>query len=106
MNWGSGWADAGGAMEGCFRVVGERAGRRNRERGGRGRVGFKRGKATRLVFGDGGGGGKSRRVPGAVLEGGEEVRAELTVVAAGAWSGGRAEARGPGESPSAMALLI
>lgn len=96
------WADAGVAMEGFLRTVGERAGRRNREGEGRGRVGFKRGKATRLVFGDGGveGGKKRRRVLGAVLEGGEEVRAELTIVAAGAWSGalvdlrGRAEARG------------
>lgn len=88
-------------MEGVLRVVAERVGRRNGEGRGRGRVGFRRGKARRLIFGDGDGGGEGkRRVVGAVLEDGEVVRADLTIVAAGAWSGalvdlrGRAEARG------------
>ena len=53
-----------------------------------------------LVFEGGGGKEKGRRVVGAVLDDGEEIRAGLTIVAAGAWSGalvdlrGRAEARG------------
>lgn len=88
-------------MEGFLRVVGKRVGRRNGEGGGRGQVVFRTGKARRLVFGDGDGGGEGkRRVVGAVLEDGDVVRADLTIVAAGAWSGalvdlrGRAEARG------------
>lgn len=97
VNWGSGWADAGRAMEGCMRMVVEAARERNRE--GRGAVVFKKGRATRLIFRDGDARGK-RRVVGAVLEDGSEVLAGLTIVAAGAWSGalvdlrGRAEARG------------
>ena len=89
VNWGAGWVDAGGAMGGCMGLVGEGA----RERG---RVVLRRGRVGRLVFGD----GRGRRVVGAVLDDGEVVRADLTVVAAGAWSGalvdlrGRAEARG------------
>lgn len=101
VNWGSGWVEAGRAMGGLLggvvRVV---------EAGGRAGVVFKRGWVRRLCFGDddggGGGGGErgKRRVVGAVLDGGEEVLAALTIVAAGAWSGalvdlrGRAEARG------------
>lgn len=81
-------------MEGCLGVLGGRVRERNRG-GGRGGVVFKRGRARRLIFGEG-----KRRVVGAVLDDGDEVRAELTIVAAGAWSGalvdlrGRAEARG------------
>lgn len=90
VNWGSGWADAGRAMEGCggwLREVVERRG---------GGV-LRRGKAGGLVFREGKG---RRRVVGARLDDGEEIRADLTIVAAGAWSGalvdlrGRAEARG------------
>lgn len=103
VNWGSGWADAGTAMDGCMRMVVEAARERNAE--GRGEVVvFKRGKARRLMFRDDGDddakGKKRRKVVGAVLEDGSEVLAGLTIVAAGAWSGalvdlrGRAEARG------------
>lgn len=97
VNRGSGWADAGRAMEGCMRMVVEAARERNAE--GRGEVVFKKGRATRLIFRDGDGEGK-RRVVGAALDDGSEVLAGLTIVAAGAWSGalvdlrGRAEARG------------
>ncbi len=100
VNWGSGWADAGRAMGGCLGGVVGRARERNEGGKGRGKVVFRRGRAGGLVFRDGVGG--KRRVVGARLEGegGEEIRADLTVVAAGAWSGalvdlrGRAEARG------------
>lgn len=97
VNLGSGWADAGRAMEGCMRMVVEVARERNGE--GRGEVVFKKGRATRLIFRDGDGKGK-RRVVGAVLDDGSKILASLTIVAAGAWSGalvdlrGRAEARG------------
>lgn len=100
VNWGSGWADAGRAMDRCVRMVmavaRERMGTEGRERG---RVVFKRGRARRLIFRDGEGEGK-RRVVGATLDDGFDVLADLTIVAAGAWSGalvdlrGRAEARG------------
>lgn len=101
VNWGAGWADARGGMEGYLGVVGQRVGER-----GRGRVGFRRGRAMGLVFrgadDDGGGGEKRRRmrVVGAELDDGSKILANLTIVAAGAWSGalvdlrGRAEARG------------
>lgn len=97
VNWGSGWADAGRAMEGCMRTVVEVA--RKREGKQMGQVIFKRGKARRLIFRDGDGKEK-RRVIGATLDDGSELLADLTIVAAGAWSGalvdlrGRAEARG------------
>lgn len=97
VNWGSGWADAGRAMEGCLRMVMEAAVSSTRERGRR--VVLKRGTATRLIFSGGAGEGK-RKLAGAVLADGSEILADLTVVAAGAWSGalvdlrGRAEARG------------
>lgn len=97
VNWGSGWADAGRAMEGCMRMLVERARERNGKE--RGQVVFKRAKARRLVFKDGDGKEKGR-VIGATLDNGSEILADLTIVAAGAWSGalvdlrGRAEARG------------
>lgn len=89
VNWGSGWADNGRAMEGVMALIIERA----RERGG---VVFRKAKVPELLFED----GRRNRVLGARLEDGNAIRADLTVVAAGAWSGalvdlsGRAEARG------------
>lgn len=108
VNWGSGWADAGKAMEEYMRFLVEKARERNgngKERTGQ--VVFQRGKARNLVFKDEGGDGKEgkrrrkRRVIGATLDDhGDVILADLTIVAAGAWSGalvdlrGRAEARG------------
>ncbi|CAF9933546.1 MAG: hypothetical protein ALECFALPRED_005627 [Alectoria fallacina] len=97
VNWGSGWADAGRAMEGCMEMAVEAA----RERNGKeqGQVVFKRGRASKLIVRNGNGKEK-RRVVGATLDDGSEILADLTIVAAGAWSGalvdlrGRAEARG------------
>lgn len=91
VNWGSGWADAQKAMEWAISLAVEKA----RERG---KVVFRRGKVSRLLYE-----GKQQqqiKVIGARLQDGEELRADLTIVAAGAWSGalidlrGRAEARG------------
>ena len=106
-NLGGGWADAGRAMGGALGMVVEGGKGRIREGRGKGKVVLRRGKAGRLIFTSGGGddGGRRgerrrRRVLGAMLEDGSEIRAQLTVVAAGAWSGalvdlrGRAEARG------------
>lgn len=92
VNWGSGWADAEGAL---WWLLGEMVGKA-RERG---MVDFIRERARRLVYRDCAG-GKRRRVVGVETVDGSEVFADLTVVAAGAWSGalvdlrGRAEARG------------
>jgi sarcosine oxidase/L-pipecolate oxidase len=89
VNWGSGWADNARAMEGVMAMVIKRA----RERG---RVIFRRAKVRQLLFEK----GNQNRVLGARLEDGDAILADLTVVAAGAWSGalvdlsGRAEARG------------
>ncbi|KAM0795404.1 FAD dependent oxidoreductase, partial [Usnea florida] len=108
VNWGSGWADAGKAMEEHMRLLMEKV--RDRNGNGKDRIGqvvFKRGKARNLIFKDEGGDGKdgqrkrTRRVIGATLDdNGDDVLADLTIVAGGAWSGalvdlrGRAEARG------------
>lgn len=89
VNWGSGWVDNGRAMEGVMASTIRGA----RERGG---VVFRRAKVRHLLFED----GQRELVLGARLEDGDVIRADLTIVAAGAWSGtmvdlsGRAEARG------------
>ena len=92
MNWGSGWADSGKAMEGALTLALEKA--RDKEEG---RVVFRRGTARRLIY------KKDQEqtvVVGAELEDGDRLRVDLTILAAGAWSGalidlrGRAEARG------------
>ena len=98
VNWGSGWADAGRGMRGMMGLVMER----RRRRGG---VGFRRGRVERLLFRGCEGGGR-RRVVGARLEGGEEVRAELTVVAAGAWSGGLVDLRGRVEATGQVMAYV
>ena len=98
VNWGSGWADNGRAMEGTMALLLEKA----RKRQNKGGIVFKRGKVRRLLFGNGAQQqqGEKQTVMGAELEDGENLRANLTIVAAGAWSGafldlrGRAEARG------------
>ncbi|KAL6718996.1 hypothetical protein ACLMJK_003231 [Lecanora helva] len=96
-NWGSGWANNGKAMERFMTTVVERA----RERGG---VRFERGKVTRLLYDCGDNSTEQQRekkvVLGAEMENRQAIQADLTIVAAGAWSGalvdlrGRAEARG------------
>lgn len=103
VNWGSGWADNGRAMEACMKEAVERARSRGKQKG---KVVFRRGKVRRLVFGIGvvdetqQRQGKPKRVLRVELEDRQELRADLTIVAAGAWSGalvdlrGRAEARG------------
>jgi len=88
VNWGSGWADAASAM----RVVMDKLLAYGK------RVDMVRGKAERLVFEENT--GEKRKVVGVGLEGGREVSAKVTILAAGAWSGslvdlkGIAEARG------------
>ena len=90
VNWGSGWADARKGMEGALTLALEKARKR-------GNVEYRRGKVQRLLFADD---SAQKKVLGAVLDDGQEVWADLTIVAAGAWSGalldlrGRAEARG------------
>ncbi|KAK4697190.1 hypothetical protein P7C71_g843, partial [Lecanoromycetidae sp. Uapishka_2] len=88
---GSGWADAGKAMEGFMVMVIEKA---RKHPGG---VQFKRGKASKLLVRHA---KDKERVIGVKLEDGSRIVADLTIVAAGAWSGslldlrGRADARG------------
>ena len=98
VNWGSGWADAGRAMRGLMRLVKAR----RRSRGG---VRFVRGEVERLVFRGCEGGGR-RRVVGARLEGGEELRAELTIVAGGAWSGALVDLRGRVEATGQVMAYV
>lgn len=84
-------------MEGVMGMVVEKA----RARGG---VVFERGEARKLLLEEGRNDDASikakRRVIGAILDNGSQLLADLTIVAAGAWSGalldlrGRAEARG------------
>lgn len=85
----SGYVNWGSAMEGVMASTIRRA----RERG---RVVFRRAKVRQLLFRD----ARHQCVLGARLENGDVIRADVTIVAAGAWSGtmvdlsGRAEARG------------
>jgi len=82
VNWTSGWAEAEESVRFLRRVVEET-----------GRVRFETAVVERLLEEDG-------RVVGVVLRGGEERRAELTVLATGAWTpglvdlGGRSVATG------------
>lgn len=85
VNYGSGWADSGRALGGVMEMVVKRA----RERGG---VRFERGEVRKLIFGEEG------KVEGAMVEGGKVVRARLTILAAGAWSGGLVDLRGRAEA--------
>ena len=66
---------------------------------------FVRGRVERLVFRGCEGGGR-RSVVGARLEGGEEVRAELTIVAAGAWSGALVDLRGRMEATGQVMAYV
>jgi len=87
VNWGSGWVDAAGAMDGVMMATVERA----RERGN---VVFQRGKAKSLTFSDAlttasqhqQGSAKKKTVTGALLDSGPPLHADLTILAAGAWS--------------------
>ena len=91
INWESGWADSGKAMEGAMSLALETGGKKQE------RVVFRRGTARKLIYDNS---QQQNSVVGAELEDGDEVRADLTILAAGAWSGalidlrGRAEARG------------
>ena len=84
VNRGSGWADAAGAMEGLREVVAKIIDQRERE-AGKQEVRWMHGKVERLLFGEPDSLGE-RRVLGARLGSGEEIKAKLTVIAAGAWS--------------------
>ena len=66
---------------------------------------FVRGKVERLVFKGCEGSGR-RRVVGARLDGGEEVRAELTIVATGAWIGGLVDLRGRVEATGQVMAYV
>ena len=98
VNWGSGWADAARGMKGLMGLVKKR----RRRRGG---VRFVSGRVERMMFRGCEGDGR-KRVVGARLEGGEEVRAELTIVAAGAWSGGLVDLRGRVEATGQVMAYV
>ena len=75
INWNSGWADA----EACVRYALRRI-----KRDGKGRVEIRAGvKVERLLVEEQ---GKDKRCAGVMLESGEKIMADLTVVAAGAWT--------------------
>jgi sarcosine oxidase/L-pipecolate oxidase len=70
VNWTSGWADAEAGMRYLHKKV-----------EATGRVEFRRAEVKTLIFDHATG-----SVPGVVLESGEKIMADLTVLAAGAWS--------------------
>ncbi|KAF8533277.1 FAD dependent oxidoreductase [Trichophaea hybrida] len=76
VNWTSGWAEAEESMKFLRRVV-----------EGTGKVRFETAEVERVVEEDG-------RVVGVVLKGGGERRAELTVLATGAWTPGLVDLAG------------
>ncbi|KAI4147813.1 MAG: hypothetical protein LQ340_005367 [Diploschistes diacapsis] len=84
MNRGSGWADAAGAMEGLREVVRGLALKRQ-VTGGSGGFEWVHEKVERLIFGNVDN-AEEKVVLGAGLEGGGEIRADTTILAAGAWS--------------------
>ncbi|KAL9612652.1 MAG: hypothetical protein Q9167_002779 [Letrouitia subvulpina] len=103
VNWGSGWADAEGAMKDVMRQV--------RELGSKSkRLEFRRGKAKRLlceqkpssstvedqssVVGTDVERKPKPRVVGALLEDGTRVTADLTILATGAWTASLLNLRG------------
>jgi sarcosine oxidase / L-pipecolate oxidase len=71
VNWNSGWCDAGKCVEFAIRKL---------KREGRGRVEIRAGAAVERVLVEGG------RCTGVRLRGGEVLKADLTVLAAGAWT--------------------
>ena len=75
LSYQSGWADAGGALGWVWEQVGAASKTVNMR--------FVRRAAVRLLPSQDG-----ARIVGAQIEGGEETHADLTVLAAGAWSGG------------------
>ena len=76
VNWGSGWADA----EACVAWAVERI-----KEEGKGRVEFRTGaKVSKLLYSPRD--GHQFNCTGAALESGEKIHADLTIVAAGAWS--------------------
>ena len=84
VNWGSGWADAAGAMKLVMDKVlayGDR-------------VEILRGRAERLLFSNRHPGPKKKKVIGVRLETGREKTADLTILAAGAWTGSLIDLRG------------
>ncbi|KAL8744432.1 MAG: hypothetical protein Q9190_003322 [Brigantiaea leucoxantha] len=101
VNWGSGWADAEGAMKGVMVQI-----RRLAEKGRK--LHFRRGKAKRLLYEkaenvhkDGGNIAKNKeakrkssRIIGTMLEDGTHVVADLTVLATGAWTSSLLDLRG------------
>ncbi|KAF1959730.1 FAD dependent oxidoreductase [Byssothecium circinans] len=78
VNWSSGWADAEGGM----RWMREKVGRLDR-------VKFVVGKVKRLSIDP-----QKNTVSGAILEDSSELRADLTILAAGAWSAALIDLRG------------
>ncbi|KAF2135923.1 uncharacterized protein K452DRAFT_292821 [Aplosporella prunicola CBS 121167] len=86
VNWTSGWADPEASMAHLQALV-----------AATGRVAFVRATVTRLLFAHAETtvpSAQSSRVLGAALDDGRELRAEVTVVAAGAWSGALLDLRG------------
>lgn len=94
VNWGSGWADAASAMSVALDKVlayGKR-------------VDMVKGKAEELVVEERT--GEKRRVIGVELDGGREVRADITILAAGAWSGSLVDLRGIAEARGQVVAYI
>lgn len=94
VNWGSGWADAASAM----RVAMDKVLAYGK------RVDMVRGRAERLVFEENT--RRKRKVVGVGLEGGREMRAEVTILAAGAWSGSLVDLRGIAEAQGQVVAYV
>lgn len=81
LNKQSGWADAGGALDWVWEQVAAASKSRN--------VRFIRKPVERLVTSK-----DARTIVGAVVEGGEEIKADLTILATGAWTPALLDMRG------------
>lgn len=87
VNWRSGWADAGAAMGSLRRRVTTRAQQQGRKL-------WLRGRAEQLLFANTPSSTTKRRITGVQLDDGSKVRAELVILAAGAWTGSLVDLRG------------
>lgn len=103
INYASGWVDAGAAMaEVRDRVSGEAR--------KQGRTVWKRGKAVELVYAQetqpSSTKPKCRRLAGVRLDNGDTLYADLTILAAGAWSGSLLDLRGRVEASAQVLAYI
>ena len=82
INWGSGWANAAGAIRHIRSRIAELG--VTREKKGLGKVTWKTGSAERLIFSSTS--SASKMVKGVVFSDSQEIHAQLTILCTGAWT--------------------